>query len=159
MRPVQPGYKTWLIEPQPGDLSWAKGRSANALRADCQSSGTIASNRFSLMSTSRPGHAGLHRIPAPVGRASIKVNGRLFKQKKSDKQVDGRDGYAYVNDLPPGNYSIVAHRQVIVMETVLLPCAHGFPGTGKRSRVLSPRTALPSYHALRDVFHPNGRSF
>jgi Bacterial alpha-L-rhamnosidase C-terminal domain/Cytochrome c len=26
VRPVQPGYKTWLIEPQPGDLSWAEGR-------------------------------------------------------------------------------------------------------------------------------------
>jgi alpha-L-rhamnosidase len=26
VRPIQPGYKTWLIEPQPGDLSWAEGR-------------------------------------------------------------------------------------------------------------------------------------
>jgi alpha-L-rhamnosidase len=26
VRPVSPGYKTWLIEPQPGDLTWAKGR-------------------------------------------------------------------------------------------------------------------------------------
>jgi alpha-L-rhamnosidase len=25
VRPVEPGYKTWLIEPQTGDLSWAEG--------------------------------------------------------------------------------------------------------------------------------------
>ena len=26
MRPVSPCYKTWLIEPQTGDLNWAEGR-------------------------------------------------------------------------------------------------------------------------------------
>jgi alpha-L-rhamnosidase-like protein len=25
MKSVEPGYKTWLIEPQTGDLSWAEG--------------------------------------------------------------------------------------------------------------------------------------
>jgi alpha-L-rhamnosidase len=26
VRPVEPGYRTWLIEPQPGDLTWAEGK-------------------------------------------------------------------------------------------------------------------------------------
>ena len=26
VRSVSPGYETWLVEPQPGDLTWAKGR-------------------------------------------------------------------------------------------------------------------------------------
>jgi alpha-L-rhamnosidase len=26
VRPLKPGFKTWLVEPQAGDLSWAEGR-------------------------------------------------------------------------------------------------------------------------------------
>jgi alpha-L-rhamnosidase len=26
VRPIQPGYRTWLIEPQTGDLAWAEGK-------------------------------------------------------------------------------------------------------------------------------------
>ena len=117
VRPVQPGYKTWLIEPQPGDLSWAEGRVPTPF-GPITANWKNAPDRFALDVVVPAGTRGTIGIPAPAGRVSIKVNGRLFKQKeKKDKQVDvftleenvgGRDGYVYVNDLPPGTYSIVA---------------------------------------------------
>jgi alpha-L-rhamnosidase len=117
VRPVQPGYKTWLIEPQPGDLSWAEGRVPTP-HGPITVKWKNASGRFILDVVVPAGTRGTIGIPAPVGRVSIMVNGRPFKQKeKKDKQVDvftleenvgGRDGYVYVNDLPPGTHSIVA---------------------------------------------------
>ena len=114
-RPIQPGYKTWLIEPQPGDLSWAEGRIPTPY-GPISVKWKNASGRFALDVVVPAGTRGTIGIPAPRGRTSVKVNGRLFTQQKNDKQgpaftledVGGREGYTYVNDLAPGTYSIVA---------------------------------------------------
>ena len=114
-RPIQPGYKTWLIEPQPGDLTWAEGRIPTPY-GPISVKWKNASGRFALDVVVPAGTRGTIGIPAPHGRASVKVNGRLFSQQKNDKQapaftledVGGREGYTYVNDLAPGTYSIVA---------------------------------------------------
>jgi alpha-L-rhamnosidase len=108
--PVEAGYKTWLIEPQPGDLTWAKGTVPTPY-GPIVAKWTNAPRRFALEVNVPAGTRGTIGIPPLDGRVSIKVNGRHFKENKKnrkDKQVGDRDGYVYVTDLRPGNYSIVA---------------------------------------------------
>ena len=147
VRPVQPGYKTWLIEPQPGDLSWAEGRVPTPY-GPITVKWKSESDRFALDVVVPAGTRGTIGIPAPRGRASLKVNGRLFTQQKNDKQdpaftledVGGREGYTYVNDLASRHLFHRSHCQVIVMEALLPPCG---PEMGHRLR-----TAMPAARVL-----------
>lgn len=56
VRPIQPGFKTWRIEPQPGNLSWARGR-YRRLTGRLRSNGRRALGALLSRLLSRPGPA------------------------------------------------------------------------------------------------------
>lgn len=102
VRPLTPGYQTWIIEPQLGDLSWARGdvptprgpihvgwsRSADSLVVDFKvlaGSGTLAVPVKSIVSFTRNGST----------RAAPHL-------KRSSR------GYLEIERLPPGHYHLVA---------------------------------------------------
>jgi alpha-L-rhamnosidase len=112
LRPIQPGYKTWLIEPQPGDLSWAEGRVATpygpiavrwqktppGLRLEINvpvgTSGTIgvptSSNTDSVIDNDRP----------------VKKGEKMKAASASEDSSGARPGYAYLADVGPGMHVI-----------------------------------------------------
>ena len=112
VRPVSPGYKTWLIEPQPGDLTWAKGRvptpygpikvkwekTSWGLRLEIEvpngTSGSVglptSSNADSLTDNGRP----------------VRKLGKIVATSASDDISGARSGYAYLAGVGPGAHVI-----------------------------------------------------
>jgi alpha-L-rhamnosidase len=112
VRPVSPGYKTWLIEPQTGDLSWAKGRvptpygpikvkweqTSRGLRLEIDvpngTSGSVglpmSSNADSLTDNDRP----------------VRKLEKLGAASASDDISGARPGYIYLENLGPGTHVV-----------------------------------------------------
>jgi alpha-L-rhamnosidase len=105
VRPVEPGYKTWLIEPQPADLTWAQGSVPTpygpiALRWQKQG------NNFMLNASIPRGTNGTIGIPLAVSTLSVTDNGRPITAVSASKQVNGRTGYVYVENMGAGTHLI-----------------------------------------------------
>jgi alpha-L-rhamnosidase len=101
VRPVEPGYKTWLIEPQPGDLKWAEGTVPTPygpIKARWERKG----NALVLQITVPDGTRGSVGLPVGANPGSLVVNGRTVKSETGT----GRVGYAYMQGLAPGTYRI-----------------------------------------------------
>jgi alpha-L-rhamnosidase len=101
VRPVEPGYKAWLVEPQPGDLGWAAGTVPTPY-------GPIA---VSWQNTSRGlrlelwvpgGTRGTVGLPVSGTNASLSDNGRTVTGVSASQQPNGRAGYLYLQNLRPG---------------------------------------------------------
>ena len=113
LRPIQPGYKTWLIEPQPGDLSWAEGRVSTPY-------GPIAvrwqkSPRGLRLELNVPnGTGGNVGLPTFSNADSVTDNDRPVKKSgkmpaaasESEDSSGARPGYTYLADLGPGVHVI-----------------------------------------------------
>jgi alpha-L-rhamnosidase len=106
-RPVSPGYKTWLIEPQAGDLSWAKGRVPTpygpiTVRWDKDRNG------LKLKVFVPAGTSGTVGLPASSGGASLTDNDRPAQQAKKAlaEGKDGLPGYIYLENIGPGAHLI-----------------------------------------------------
>jgi alpha-L-rhamnosidase len=112
VRPIQPGYKTWLIEPQPGDLSWAEGRVPTPY-------GPIAvrwqkTPRGLRLEINVPnGTSGSVGLPTSSNADSVTDNDRPVKKgekmtaaSESEDSSGARPGYAYLADLGPGVHVI-----------------------------------------------------
>jgi alpha-L-rhamnosidase len=105
VRPVQPGYKTWLVEPQPGDLSWATGTVPTPY-------GPIAIGwkkdgvAFSLELLVPAGTSGTVGVPVNAGGALLRDNGRTVTGVSAAKEPNGRAGYLYLQDLKLGAHLI-----------------------------------------------------
>jgi alpha-L-rhamnosidase len=107
VRPVSPGYKTWLVEPQPGDLTWAKGcvpTPYGPIEVRWEKEG----NEFVLRVEVPDGTLGSVGVPVSGSPDSLIVNGQKVKSETTGSETGaGRPGYAYVRDLAPGTYRIV----------------------------------------------------
>ena len=112
VRPIQPGYKTWLIEPQPGDLSWAAGTTPTPY-------GPIAvawrkTSRGLRMEIDVPaGTSGIVGVPTSSSTDAVTDNGRPIQKVEkmttasaSDDSAGARPGYAYLANLGPGAHVI-----------------------------------------------------
>jgi alpha-L-rhamnosidase len=113
VRPIQPGYKTWLIEPQPGDLSWAEGRVPTPY-------GPIAvrwqkTPRGLRLEINVPnGTSGSVGLPTSSNADSVTDNDRPVKKggkmtaaaSESEDSSGTRPGYGYLADLGPGVHVI-----------------------------------------------------
>jgi alpha-L-rhamnosidase len=113
VRPIQPGYKTWSIEPQPGDLSWAEGRVPTPY-------GPIAvawqktSQGFRLEIDVPAGTNGTVGVPTSSSTDAVTDNGRPVQKdekmtaaaSESEGSSGARPGYAYLADLGPGVHVI-----------------------------------------------------
>jgi alpha-L-rhamnosidase len=100
-RPLTPGYRTFLVEPQPGDLAWARGRVPTP-------HGPVAINwatgaRFTLTIAVPPGTRGYAGVPATAAT----VDG-LPAKPVTVPGYTGLPGYLYIGPLPPGRHRIAA---------------------------------------------------
>ncbi|MEM5313041.1 alpha-L-rhamnosidase C-terminal domain-containing protein [Paraburkholderia sp. JHI869] len=109
VRPAAPGYKQWLIKPQPGDLQWAVGTVPTPFGAIGVKWGRSASGAFSAQIDVPAGTTGTIAIPAG---GTVKVNGAVTQATSASDLDPGSvatDGvaYQYLDKVGPGHYSIV----------------------------------------------------
>ena len=108
VRPVEPGYKTWVIEPQIGDLTWAAGtvptpygpitvawqKTAQGFHLEidvpAETSGTVGVPRHSNSDAVTDNGGSTEKMAASV----------------SDNSVGSRSGYGYFAELRPGTHVI-----------------------------------------------------
>lgn len=108
VRPLEPGYRSWLVQPQPGDLTWAQGRVPTPLGPiDVQWQNTPQG--FVMTVVVPPGTVGTVGLPPGVTASSVSVNGqpaRLEKLASLRGVPASRLGHAYLRNLSPGRYRI-----------------------------------------------------
>jgi alpha-L-rhamnosidase len=101
VRPVEPGYKTWLVEPQPGDLGWAAGTVPTPY-GPIVVSWQKASRGLRLELWVPAGTRGTVGLPVSGANASLSDNGRAVRGVDASQQPNGRAGYLYLQNLRPG---------------------------------------------------------
>ena len=110
IQPVTAGYATWLVQPHPGDLSWAQGQAPTphgAVRVAWTSG-----NGFAMTVTAPAGTSGTIAVPVSGGNSVVVVNGRVVWNGSSFAAADGisgahRDaGYVYLTVARPGTYQV-----------------------------------------------------
>ena len=103
------GYKTWPIEPQPGDLSWANGRVPTPY-GPIEVKWEKQDDSFVLEFSVPDGTRGYVGVPFTGNSGSLTLNGHSVKTEGTAFSTEGdsrRAGYAYVRNLTPGIYRIV----------------------------------------------------
>jgi alpha-L-rhamnosidase len=77
--PDSPGYQTWSVVPQPGQLTWAQGRAPTPHGAlSVAWSHETRGHRFTLDVTPPAGTSGTIAVPLFGSPATVHVNGRLI---------------------------------------------------------------------------------
>jgi alpha-L-rhamnosidase len=100
VRPTLPGFAQWLIRPQPGDLTWARGQVPTPHGPISVSWQRHGAADFTLDLTIPQGTSGTVGIPMAEG--TLLVNGHAQTPPASS------DGYRYLNDIVAGVYHIEA---------------------------------------------------
>jgi alpha-L-rhamnosidase len=105
VRPVTPGYKTWLVEPQPGDLAWAAGTVPTPY-GPIAVAWQKASGGLRLEVWVPPGTRGTVGVPVSGANASLSDNGRTVTGVSAANEPGGRSAYLYLKNLQPGVHAI-----------------------------------------------------
>lgn len=106
-RPLTPGYKTFLVEPQPGDLTWASGRVPTPhgpVTIDWEASARAAKG-FTLAINVPRGTRAYAGVPTAAPKAT--VDG-VAAAPVTVPGYAGLDGYLYFGPLVPGRHRVVA---------------------------------------------------
>jgi alpha-L-rhamnosidase len=106
-RPLTPGYKIFLAEPQPGDLSWATGRvptPKGPVLIDWAANAHTAGG-LTLTVDVPPGTEGYAGVPTAAAHGT--VNG-VRTAPVTVPDYAGLEGYLYFGPLRPGRHRIVA---------------------------------------------------
>jgi alpha-L-rhamnosidase len=109
VRPVEAGYQTWLIEPQPGDLTWAEGTVPTPHGPIGVAWYRKAAGGFSLGVRVPNGTLGTVGLPVAGANAQLSDNGKTVQGVSASQQPNGRTGYVYLADLGPGLHWIQVH--------------------------------------------------
>jgi alpha-L-rhamnosidase len=117
VRPIDPGYRAWIVEPQTGDLRWAQGRIPTPF-GPIDVSWRRASTHFALDLKVPKGTRATIGLPYGSRAKSVEVavNGRPTRFQRQYREADpfestrggARRGYVYLTDLGPGTYDLVA---------------------------------------------------
>jgi alpha-L-rhamnosidase len=112
VRPIQPGYKAWLSEPQPGDLTWAEGRVPTPY-GPIKVKWKKTSQGLRLEIEVPNGTTGSVGLPTFSNADSLTDNGRpvqklekLGAASASDGNFGARPGYLYLENLAPGTHVV-----------------------------------------------------
>jgi hypothetical protein len=105
--PVDPGYASWSIKPQPGTLKWSKGAvptKYGTITADWTSSPHTSS--FELNAQTPAGAHGTISVPAD-GKVVVTVNGKTAWNRGASEAYDAHaaDGYVTLT-VPGGDYHV-----------------------------------------------------
>jgi alpha-L-rhamnosidase len=104
VRPIQAGYQTWLVEHQPGDLSWAAG-TVPTPHGPIVVAWQKGAAGFSLEMWVPAGTRATVGVPIGVG-ALLRDNGRTVTGVIASNEPGGRTGYIYLKNLRPGSHLI-----------------------------------------------------
>ena len=105
VRPVGPGYRTFLAEPQPGDLRWAAGTVPTPY-GPIAVSWQRASRGLRLELWVPEGTRGTVGVPVSGTNVALTDNGRTVPGVSASQQPNGRAGYLYLQGLRPGAHLI-----------------------------------------------------
>ena len=107
-RPLTPGFATFLVEPQPGDLAWASGRAPTPhgpVTVDW-AAGAQATHRFVLTVDVPRGTRGYAGVPSSATEAT--VDG-VTTSPVTVPGYTGLPGYLYFGPLKAGTHRITAN--------------------------------------------------
>jgi len=117
IQPVTPGYATWLVRPEPGDLSWAEGRVPTPHGTLAVSwAGKSGDGEFAMSVTAPSGASGT--VAVPVGGAAnpvVKVGGTVVWRNGTFTPTSGiggaarSGGYVDLTGVQPGTYQVAAN--------------------------------------------------
>ncbi|MGW2234266.1 alpha-L-rhamnosidase-related protein [Streptomyces sp. NPDC001759] len=110
-RPVSPGYATWEVRPQPGDVTWAQGQLPTphgALRVAWENSG----RRFHVVLDIPRGTRGTLVLPGDGRRLTVRARGRTLWDGRhaASEGVAVVDGRVTISGLGPGTHDFTARR-------------------------------------------------
>jgi alpha-L-rhamnosidase len=109
VRPVTPGYKTWIVQPQPGNLEWAEGQAPTPYGPITVKWG-ISSGQL-VMEVSAPiGTSGTLAVPKSNGASTVMLNGKPVWQSGrpvvNTYKIEADSNFIYLNNVPGGTYRI-----------------------------------------------------
>jgi hypothetical protein len=109
--PTSPGYATWEVRPQPGDVAWAQGQLPTphgALRVAWQNSGRTFHIVLDVPKETR----GTLVLPGDGRRLTVRARGRTLWDGRH-AATDGLgvvDGRVTISGLGPGTHDFTARR-------------------------------------------------
>jgi alpha-L-rhamnosidase len=117
IQPATPGYATWLVQPEPGDLSWAEGQTPTPHGTIAVSwAGQSGDGAFAMNVTAPSGTSGT--IAIPVGSAAnpvVEVGGKVVWTNGTFTATSGisgatkSGGYVDLTGVQPGTYLVAAN--------------------------------------------------
>ncbi|MGP3982527.1 alpha-L-rhamnosidase-related protein [Streptomyces sp. KR80] len=113
-RPVSAGYRTWIVQPQPGSLSWTVGQVPTPHGPLAVKWGRVSSGGFDMDVTAPNGTSGTIAVPASGPNTVITVNGTTVWDRGTFTPGAGvtsarSDGsYVYLSVSASGNYRVAA---------------------------------------------------
>ncbi|MEV0570827.1 alpha-L-rhamnosidase C-terminal domain-containing protein [Dactylosporangium sp. NPDC050588] len=111
-RPVDAGYATWIVQPQPGSLSWTAGQVPTPHGPLAVKWGRAAGDGFDMDVTAPNGTSGTIAVPASGADTAITVNGTSVWDRGTFSAGAGvtsarSDGsYVYMTVSASGNYRV-----------------------------------------------------
>ena len=113
-RPAGAGYATWIVQPQPGSLSWAEGQVPTPHGPLTVKWGRARGGEFDMEVSAPDGTSGTIAVPATGRDTAITVNGiRVWDHGRffpgggvTSAHSDG--SYVYLSVSHPGDYRVAA---------------------------------------------------
>ena len=109
VRPVTPGYKTWIVQPQPGNLQWAEGQAPTPYGPITVKWG-ITSDRLVIEVSVPAGTSGTLAVPKSSAAGTLVLNNKPVWQSGrpvgNTYKIQADSNYVYLNNVPGGTYRI-----------------------------------------------------
>ncbi|WP_084578786.1 alpha-L-rhamnosidase C-terminal domain-containing protein [Kutzneria sp. 744] len=113
-RPVGAGYATWIVQPQPGSLSWTVGQVPTPHGPLAVKWGRASGGEFDVDVTAPDGTSGAIAVPASGPNTAITVNGTTvwdhgtFSAGAGVTSADSDGSYVYLSVSASGDYRVAA---------------------------------------------------
>ena len=113
-RPVDAGYATWIVQPQPGSLSWTVGQVPTPHGPLAVKWGRASGGEFDMGVTAPAGTSGTIAVPASTSTTAITVNGTrvwdhgTFSTGAGVTSARSDGSYVYLSVSASGDYHVAA---------------------------------------------------
>ena len=113
-RPVGAGYATWIVQPQPGSLSWAEGQVPTAYGPLTVKWGRANGRAFDMEVSAPSGTSGTIAVPVSGGNTEVTVNGvrvwdhGCFRAGAEVTSAHSDGSYVYLSVSQAGDYRVTA---------------------------------------------------